>query len=1209
MSTKGIKFKKGTGTNDQLITTEGSGNLEIKAGTGGQVTLGDDNLKFPDSDGNANEVIQTDGAGNLTFAVPSASGGEANTAANLESGSGVEVGIWESKVNSELRFKSLKQGDNITLTAGDNEITIAASGNGNGSSTLDGLSDTEVTGSESGGEILIHDDSDSWDSKPVSGDIAISKEGVTTIQAGSVENSMLDSNAVTNNKVASNAAIDPSKIATGYPAGNLSGTIANNQLANKTITITAGDGLDGSGTPELGQSVTLSVKTDNSTIERYADAIRVKDSGITNAKLANESVSITAGAALNGGGTATLGGSAISLAVGVDDSTVEVNGSDKLQLKADGIDNTHIDFGTSGNQVNTSQIPQGSNEYYTHAKVLTNKLNDMTVPDGDLDINHYGVKQVSKIELDEGSEPSTPTNGTGAIYAKTDGKVYFKNDSGTVKDLTAGAGAGSGSVTSVNVDGGTTGLTTSGGPVTESGTITVDGTLNIASGGTGEDTAQEAIDALTAVGDSGVSVGEVLTKASDGKAKWEAGGSALTVQESGGTAYGNISTIKFDDDSSGFGVEDKGGGVVEVTLGSHWKELEVEGASNLIPDGEEDLAILKGDNITFSTDTSSATKSLTIGTTGLADAVHNHSGADITSGDITLTGDGTVTARKFKADQGTHENDGYGFAGIGNDYVSLQYDDSYKTLQLYSQDSVQVLLDSEEDSTTASFSVTDFADVVAFTVIENGDATFAGDVTADSYTGSGANLTSLKSDELDNKSVTVAAGSALTGGGSVTLGGSTTLNVAVDGTTIENTNDELNVKSGVFAATIHEHALADLSNVSSATPSNEQALAWQSSTSTWVPKTQEWAETGGAIHPADSSGAQNVFIGGTSSSTADVQLFASGTAIFNKNGSSSQIFQVEGGSDSELIYANAGTNKVSIGAGTNPSEKLEVGGTVKATAFEGDGSALTGVGGGGNLDTKGDLEVFTTEQTNLPVGANGYVLTADSSEASGLKWAASSGSFDPDGAQVFNDSGASVDFQIKGNTEDNLFYADGSADAIGVGTATPETNDSGILHVLGTTHQQGQLKFLSSSGAFAGRIYAYNGNVEFKTGGGAGLLNLDSAEVVVNESAQSGIDFRVESENQTHMLFVDAGTEKIGVKNSSPTTELDVTGTVKATAFTGPLTGNVTGDASGNAGTATKLATARQFTTSGDVIITPTNFDGSGTVSYTHLTLPTNREV
>jgi hypothetical protein len=64
-------------------------------------------------------------------------------------------------------------------------------------------------------------------------------------------------------------------------------------------------------------------------------------------------------------------------------------------------------------------------------------------------------------------------------------------------------GGGSGTVTSVNVSGGTTGLTTSGGPVTTSGTITLAGTLDVDNGGTGQTTAAAAITALTGTQTSG----------------------------------------------------------------------------------------------------------------------------------------------------------------------------------------------------------------------------------------------------------------------------------------------------------------------------------------------------------------------------------------------------------------------------------------------------------------------------------------------------------------------------------------------------------------------------------------------------------------------------------------------------------------------------------------------------------------------------------
>lgn len=69
----------------------------------------------------------------------------------------------------------------------------------------------------------------------------------------------------------------------------------------------------------------------------------------------------------------------------------------------------------------------------------------------------------------------TQTGNSGRVLA-TDGSTTYW------------ALAGVGSVTSIDVSGGSTGLTTSGGPVTTSGTIALGGTLNVASGGTGATT-------------------------------------------------------------------------------------------------------------------------------------------------------------------------------------------------------------------------------------------------------------------------------------------------------------------------------------------------------------------------------------------------------------------------------------------------------------------------------------------------------------------------------------------------------------------------------------------------------------------------------------------------------------------------------------------------------------------------------------------------
>lgn len=66
-----------------------------------------------------------------------------------------------------------------------------------------------------------------------------------------------------------------------------------------------------------------------------------------------------------------------------------------------------------------------------------------------------------------------------------------------------GGGGGSGTVTSVDISGGTTGLTVSGSPITTSGTITLGGTLAIANGGTGATTASAGFNALSPITSTG----------------------------------------------------------------------------------------------------------------------------------------------------------------------------------------------------------------------------------------------------------------------------------------------------------------------------------------------------------------------------------------------------------------------------------------------------------------------------------------------------------------------------------------------------------------------------------------------------------------------------------------------------------------------------------------------------------------------------------
>lgn len=199
-----------------------------------------------------------------------------------------------------------------------------------------------------------------------------------------------------------------------------------------------------------------------------------------------------------------------------------------------------------------------------------------------------------------------------------------------------------------------------------------------------------------------------------------------------------------------------------------------------------------------------------------------------------------------------------------------------------------------------------------------------------------------------------------------------------------------------------------------------------------------------------------------------------------------------------------------------------------------------------------------------------------------------------EGGAVFNESSADVDFRVESDANANCFIVDGGLDKVGIGAVptlakldiTSTGSVQGLAVFTDTSHYGFVLRNSVVGGAGSGgniffdavmtpsatdkrlgvvhfrglvtgttygvaaRIQAWSGEAwDFDSAGGylnfltcplgnnvgtlRESLRLSAAENVFNESSND-MDFRVESNNEANMLFVDGGADLIGIGTATP---------------------------------------------------------------------------
>ena len=138
---------------------------------------------------------------------------------------------------------------------------------------------------------------------------------------------------------------------------------------------------------------------------------------------------------------------------------------------------------------------------------------------------------------------------------------------------------------------------------------------------------------------------------------------------------------------------------------------------------------------------------------------------------------------------------------------------------------------------------------------------------------------------------------------------------------------------------------------------------------------------------------------------------------------------------------------------------------------------------------------------------------------------------------AINDNSKDLDFRVESDNNANALFVDGSTGTTGFGAQNPQTayNFIGVggIYIGNGNQPSGDFMSIDAEGSAGGTsmtFYRYDSSAtQYQN-----RLSIagETAETVFNNSGLD-VDFRVESDADTHMLFVDAGADHVNIGTSS----------------------------------------------------------------------------